>query len=134
MDVSDVVPPTVAGLPKSRRHERRYRRSTSPLTAARYYFESLMGRARAPRAVVLSDGNQPLAGSGDVELSRLAAYGASCVSDGEQQSFPELEQEDVFAHSLLYKGRKLVLTSLGERVPTVKGVERDVQRILSGAA
>ena len=126
---SDVLPPQPKG------DERRRRRSSSPLTAARYYFENLLRRQRAPRAVVLSDGAQPLAGTGDVELSRLAAYGAACVSPADDaQSFPELEKEDVFAHSLLYQGRKLVLTSLGERVPTVRGIERDVQRILSGAA
>jgi hypothetical protein len=112
-----------------RRIERRSRRASHPVDATRFYFEHLVERG-GPEAVVLSDGDTVLAGIGADEptLSRLAAFGAACVY-AKSGWVPEFEEHDVYAHALHCGRRRFVLTTLGARVRTLRGVEDDLTRI-----
>jgi len=117
-------------MPTSQRtSERRNFRASHPAHAATFYFETMVHRG-GPEVVTLSDGAALLAGTGgsDEELTKVAAFGASCFDENPNED-ATLTERDVFAHRLQCADRQLILTTVGARVRGLRTLEQDLARI-----
>lgn len=102
--------------------DRRSLRASSPLLAAEFYLDAERSRSGACALVLFETGAVMVSSSdsGD-DLSEVLRAVAG----------DESGDRDLYSHPLSFKGKAVVLASLGARVPSVLRVERDLGRILA---
>lgn len=116
--------------------ERRVRRTEHPSGAIGYYLSARAASTPVRSAVVSQEDGLLLGGFGDLNQDLLAAVGplfaqgksVSPAVDGWVEQ--ETSGDDVFSHDLRIDGARLVLTTVGGRLPHTNDISRDLARIL----
>ena len=113
--------------------ERRRHRASTPSVALGIYLEAV-ARTHDLDALIVSEDSGWLVGSSrrELDLERLASVGRRCAEgrDAGAEEFIAAGGDDLYAHEMPVPGRRLFLTSVGRRVPSVREVARTAARIL----